>query len=50
MAELRPTKETSDRRSLEILYLSQYFHPEQFLNNHIAKALVEAGHRIDVVT
>lgn len=50
MAELRPTKETSDTRSLEILYLSQYFHPEQFLNNHIAKALVEAGHRVDVVT
>jgi glycosyltransferase involved in cell wall biosynthesis len=34
---------------LNILYLSQYFHPEQFLNNHVAKALVAAGHRVTVV-
>ena len=35
---------------LNILYLSQYFYPEQFLNNHIAKALVDARHRVDVVS
>lgn len=34
---------------MHILYLSQYFHPEQFLNNHVAKALVTEGHRVDVV-
>jgi colanic acid biosynthesis glycosyl transferase WcaI len=50
MADPRPTEETSDTQSLNILYLSQYFHPEQFLNNHIAKALVAADHRVDVVT
>lgn len=34
---------------MDVLYLSQYFHPEQFLNNHVAKALASAGHRVDVV-
>lgn len=34
---------------MDILYLSQYFHPEQFLNNHVAKTLVAEGHRVDVV-
>jgi colanic acid biosynthesis glycosyl transferase WcaI len=34
---------------LDILYLSQYFYPEQFLNNHVATALVEAGHRVEVI-
>ena len=34
---------------MNILYLSQYFHPEQFLNNHVARALVQAGHRVRVV-
>lgn len=34
---------------MNILYLSQYFHPEQFLNNHVAKALVLNGHTVDVV-
>lgn len=37
-------------RRFKILYLSQYFYPEQFLNNHVAKALVTAGHHVDVVT
>lgn len=34
---------------LNILYLSQYFYPEQFLNNHVAKSLVAGGHSVDVV-
>jgi len=34
---------------LNILYLSQYFYPEQFLNNHVAKSLVVEGHSVDVV-
>jgi len=34
---------------LNILYLSQYFYPEQFLNNHVAKSLVAEGHSVDVV-
>ncbi|MBB4611409.1 glycosyltransferase family 4 protein [Sphingomonas yabuuchiae] len=34
---------------MDILYLSQYFYPEQFLNNHIAKSLVASGHEVDVV-
>jgi colanic acid biosynthesis glycosyl transferase WcaI len=34
---------------LDILYLSQYFYPEQFLNNHVAKALVATGHRVNAV-
>lgn len=34
---------------LDILYLSQYFYPEQFLNNHIVRALAQRGHRVDVV-
>lgn len=34
---------------MRILFLSQYFHPEQFLNNHIARELVQRGHEVDVV-
>jgi colanic acid biosynthesis glycosyl transferase WcaI len=34
---------------LDILFLSQYFYPEQFLNNHLARALVDAGHQVNVV-
>lgn len=34
---------------LDILFLSQYFFPEQFLNNHVAKALVAEGHRVTVI-
>ncbi|NJS13260.1 MAG: glycosyltransferase family 4 protein [Sphingopyxis sp.] len=34
---------------MDILFLSQYFHPEQFLNNHIARELVEQGHGVNVV-
>lgn len=32
-----------------VLYLSQYFYPEQFLNNHVARSLVRAGYEVDVV-
>lgn len=39
-----------DEQRLNILYLSQYFYPEQFLNNHVAKGLVDAGHQVDVVS
>lgn len=34
---------------MKILYLSQYFFPEQFLNNAVARALVEGGHDVTVV-
>lgn len=34
---------------MDILYLSQYFHPEQFLNNHVAAALAARGHKVEVV-
>lgn len=34
---------------MKIAFISQYFFPEQFSNNEIAKALVEAGHQVDVV-
>ena len=34
---------------MNILYLSQYFYPEQFLNNHVAKSLAENGHAVDVI-
>ncbi|MDC0886630.1 glycosyltransferase family 4 protein [Altererythrobacter sp.] len=34
---------------MEILFLSQYFYPEHFVNNHIAKKLVAEGHQVDVV-
>ena len=44
-----PGGRRGEENALDILYLSQYFHPEQFLNNHVAKALVAAGHRVDVV-
>lgn len=37
------------KQGRKILFLSQYFHPEQFLNNHVARALAQAGHRVDVV-
>jgi colanic acid biosynthesis glycosyl transferase WcaI len=36
-------------RYLDILYLSQYFHPEQFLNNHVAQALTQRRHRVQVL-
>lgn len=35
---------------MKILFLSQYFHPEQFLNSHIARALVRSGHDVSVLT
>lgn len=35
---------------MDILFLSQYFFPEQFLNNHVARELVARGHRVNVVT
>lgn len=35
---------------MKILFLSQYFHPEQFLNNTIARALAAAGHDVTVLT
>lgn len=35
--------------TLDILYLSQYFYPEQFLNNHVAQALAANGHRVEVI-
>lgn len=35
--------------SLRIAFVSQYFYPEQFSNNDIAKWLVERGHKVDVV-
>ncbi len=34
---------------VDILFLSQYFHPEQFLNSHLARELVNRGHRVQVV-
>lgn len=35
---------------MKILFLSQYFHPEQFLNNTIARALARAGHAVSALT
>lgn len=35
--------------TLDILFLSQYFYPEQFLNNHVARALVDLGHKVNVI-
>jgi colanic acid biosynthesis glycosyl transferase WcaI len=35
---------------VKILFLSQYFFPEQFLNNTIARSLVDAGHKVTAVT
>lgn len=34
---------------LKILYLSQYFFPETFLGNEVAKALVDRGHDVTAV-
>lgn len=34
---------------MDILYLSQYFYPEQFLNNHVAAALAAQGHKVEVI-
>jgi len=34
---------------LDILFLSQYFYPEQFLNTHIVKALAAKGNRVTVI-
>jgi glycosyltransferase involved in cell wall biosynthesis len=34
---------------MKIVFLSQYFFPEQFSNNAIAKWLVSRGHQVDVV-
>lgn len=35
--------------ALDVLYISQYFFPEQFLNNHVAKALIAGGHRVTAI-
>ena len=34
---------------MNVLFISQYFHPEPFSNNEIAQALVERGHDVEVV-
>lgn len=38
------------KTKLKILFVSQYFHPEQFSNNSIAQYLSGAGHEVEVVT
>ena len=50
MVDKDPSPDAESERRFNILYLSQYFYPEQFLNNHVARALVQAGHRVDVVS
>ena len=35
---------------MKILIVSQYFWPENFLINDLAKSLVEKGHQIEVLT
>jgi colanic acid biosynthesis glycosyl transferase WcaI len=35
---------------MKIIFLSQYFHPEQFSNSRISRSLVEKGHQVDVVS
>jgi colanic acid biosynthesis glycosyl transferase WcaI len=37
------------KRRLNILFISQYFHPEPFSNNEIARSLVIRGHDVEVV-
>ena len=37
------------KSKLKILFLSQYFYPEQFLNNSVATDLVRSGHIVNVV-
>jgi glycosyltransferase involved in cell wall biosynthesis len=49
MLKKTPRPADGDDKPLKLLYLSQYFHPEQFLNNHVAKALAKAGHKVEVV-
>lgn len=34
---------------MNILFLSQYFHPEQFLNTHIVRELAARQHQVEVV-
>lgn len=36
-------------QKLHVLYISQYFHPEPFLGNAVAKALVERGHEVNAI-
>jgi colanic acid biosynthesis glycosyl transferase WcaI len=40
---------TIEDRSLKIAFITQYFHPEQFLNNTVATSLVERGHEVQVI-
>jgi colanic acid biosynthesis glycosyl transferase WcaI len=35
---------------MKILFISQYFYPEPFSNNDIARSLVARGHDVDVIT
>lgn len=35
---------------MKILFISQYFHPEPFSNNHIAQFLVTRGHDVEAVS
>ena len=35
---------------MRIAYISQYFYPEQFSNNALARSLVDKGHDVDVIT
>jgi glycosyltransferase involved in cell wall biosynthesis len=38
------------KAAMKILFISQYFHPEQFSNNSIAKDMRSRGHDVDVLT
>ena len=38
------------KSKLKILFISQYFYPEQFSNNTIAQFLQRSGHQVDVVS
>jgi colanic acid biosynthesis glycosyl transferase WcaI len=50
VADIRLASELNDKNNLKILFLSQYFYPEQFLNNHITEYLVKCGHVVDVIS
>ncbi|HRC59440.1 MAG TPA: glycosyltransferase family 4 protein [Candidatus Propionivibrio aalborgensis] len=42
--------EQDGKKRLSIVFVSQYFFPEQFSNNAIVEELVRRGHDVDVVT
>ena len=50
MNQSQNVTEYGNDRAMRVLFLSQYFYPEQFSNNGLAAELVKRGHNVTAIT